>query len=150
MFSNQVPIDAIQSVEVIEGAPPAEYGDKTSVVIVANTRSGLGVRQPTGSITASYGTFGTSNEAFDIGFGRNKWGNFFSANGLNTGRFLDPPEFTVMHDKGNEENLWDHLDLKPSDNDSVALNLGFTRSWFQTPNSFDSQTADAWSGTGSQ
>jgi hypothetical protein len=146
VFSNQVPIDAIQSVEVIEGAPPAEYGDKTSVVIVANTRSGLGVRQPTGSITASYGTFGSSNEALDIGYGRDKWGNFFSANGLNTGRFLDPPEFTVMHDKGNEENLWDHLDLKPSGNDSIALNLGFTRSWFQTPNSFDSQTADAWSG----
>ena len=26
------------------------------------------------------------------------------------------------------------------------LNLGFTRSWFQTPNSFDSQNATAWSG----
>jgi len=31
----------VQSLEVIEGAPPAEYGDKTSVVIVATTRSGL-------------------------------------------------------------------------------------------------------------
>src|SRR5580700_841340 len=31
-FSNQLPVDAIQSMEVIEGAPPAEYGDKTSVV----------------------------------------------------------------------------------------------------------------------
>ena len=28
--------------EVIDGAPPAEFGDKTSVVIVATTRSGLG------------------------------------------------------------------------------------------------------------
>jgi hypothetical protein len=30
--------------EVIEGAPPAEYGDKTSVVIVVTTRSGLGIK----------------------------------------------------------------------------------------------------------
>ena len=40
VFSNQLPVDAVQSMEVIEGAPPAEYGDKTSVVIVVNTRSG--------------------------------------------------------------------------------------------------------------
>ncbi|HLI86061.1 MAG TPA: TonB-dependent receptor [Bryobacteraceae bacterium] len=146
IFSNQVPADAVQSLEVIEGAPPAEYGDKTSVVIVANTRSGLGVTTPHGNVTASYGTFGTSNEAFDISYGGKSWGNFFAVNGLNTGRFLDPPEFQVFHDKGNEENFWDHLDFKPSDNNSVALNLGFTRSWFQTPNSYDAQTADAWSG----
>ena len=43
VFSNQIPVDAVQSLEVIEGAPPAEYGDKTSVVIVVTTRSGLGV-----------------------------------------------------------------------------------------------------------
>ena len=33
IFSNQIPLDSIQSMEVIAGAPPAEYGDKTSVVI---------------------------------------------------------------------------------------------------------------------
>ena len=37
--------------EVIEGAPPAEYGDKTSLVIVVTTRSGLGMTQPHGEIT---------------------------------------------------------------------------------------------------
>jgi len=40
VFSNQLPLDAVQSLEVISGAPPAEYGGKTSVVIVATTRSG--------------------------------------------------------------------------------------------------------------
>ena len=36
--------------------------------------------------------------------------------------------------------------MKPSRSDTINLNLGFTRSWFQTPNSFDSQNATAWSG----
>jgi hypothetical protein len=27
----------------------------------------------------------------------------------------------------------------------INLNLGFTRSWFQTPNSYDAQNATAWS-----
>jgi hypothetical protein len=146
VFSNQIPVDAVQSMEVIEGAPPAEYGDKTSVVIDVTTRSGLGVKQPHGDITTSYGTFGTTNSGFDLSYGRDKWGNFIATNGLDTGRFLDGPEFQVYHDHGNEENIFDRVDLKPSDADSVNLNLSFTRSWFQTPNSFDSQTADAWSG----
>ena len=56
VFSNQVPIDSVQSMEVIEGAPPAEYGGKTSLVVVVTTRSGLGATTPHGDITASYGT----------------------------------------------------------------------------------------------
>jgi len=146
VFSNQLPADAVQSMEVIEGAPPAEYGDKTSVVIVATTRSGLGQTQPHGDVTASYGTFGTSNGGFDLGYGGKTWGNFISANGLNTSRFLDGPEHNVMHDRGNEENLFDRVDLKPSAMDTINFNFQFTRSWFQTPDSYDAQDATAWSG----
>ncbi|MBV8552191.1 MAG: TonB-dependent receptor [Acidobacteriaceae bacterium] len=146
VFSNQLPVEAVQSMQVIEGAPPAEYGDKTSLVIVVNTRSGLGVKQPHGDVTASYGTFGTTNDGFDLAYGGDKWGNLISANALQAGRFLDPPEFTVMHDRGNEENIFDRVDYKPSDADTVNVNMQFTRSWFQTPNSFDAQNATAWTG----
>ena len=50
VFSNQIPLDSIQSMEVISGAPPAEYGDKTSLVIDVTTRSGQGVTTPHGSV----------------------------------------------------------------------------------------------------
>lgn len=138
VFSNQIPLDSIASMEVISGAPPAEFGEKTSVVINATTRSGQGLTKPTGSVTASYGSFGTSTAGFNLGYGGQKWGNFISVSGLNTGRFLDPPEFTVIHAKGNEENLFDRIDYQVSKADSIQLNLSFTRSWFQNPNSFDS------------
>src|SRR6202035_2429482 len=146
VFSNQIPVDAVESMEVISGAPPAEYGDKTSVVINVTTRSGQGVTTPHGSVVASYGSFGSSNFGFNLAYGGKNWGNFISANGLNSGRFLDPPEFAVMHDKGNEENLFDRVDFQLSSADSIHLNFGFTRSWFQTPNSFDSQFATPWNG----
>ena len=146
IFSNQIPVDSIQSLEVIPGAPPAEYGGKTSLVIVATTRSGQGVTTPHGSVNASYGSFGSSNVGFDLAYGGQKWGNFVSANGLNSGRFLDPPEFTVMHDKGNEENFFDRVDYQLSTADSIHLNLGVSRSWFQTPNSFDGQNSTLWNG----
>ena len=146
VFSNQLPSDAVQSMEVIEGAPPAEYGDKTSLVIVATTRSGLGATEPHGDFTTSYGSFNTLNEAGDLTYGGKSWGNFISLNGSNTNRFLDTPEFTIMHDHGNQENLFDRADFKPSVADTVTLNFSYTRSWFQTPNSFDAQNATAWSG----
>ena len=139
VFSNQVPVDAIESMTVIQGAPPAEYGGKTSLVIDVTTRSGQGVTTPHGSVTSSYGTFGTATTGFNLAYGGAKWGNFISATGLNTGRFLDPPEFVVMHDKGNEENLFDRVDFQASGADSIHLNFQYTRSWFQNPNSYDQQ-----------
>lgn len=137
VFSNQIPLDSIQSLEVIAGAPPAEYGEKTSVIINVTTRSGQGMTTPKGSISTSYGSFGTSTAGFNLGYGGENWGNFISLSGLNTGRFLDPPEFTVNHAKGNEESVFDRVDYKSSEADSLHVNLGFTRSWFQNPNSFD-------------
>ena len=68
VFSNQIPSDSIQSMQVIEGAPPAEYGGKTSVIVKVTTRSGLGESTPHGEVSTSYGSFGTpslnANAAF--------------------------------------------------------------------------------------
>jgi hypothetical protein len=146
VFSNQIPVDSVQSMEVIEGAPPAEYGDKTSLVVVVTTRSGMGVTTPHGDVSASYGSFGSSNGSFDLAYGRDNWGNFISMSGLDTGRFLDGPEYQVFHDHGNEQNLFDRLDFKLSNSDSLNLNLGFSRSWFQTPNTYDAENATGWNG----
>jgi hypothetical protein len=137
VFSNQLPSNAVQSLEVISGAPPAEYGGKTSLVIVATTRSGQGITTPTGGVYASYGSFGSATGGIDLSYGQKNWGNFFEFDGLNTGRFLDPPEFTVFHDKGNEENAYDRVDYTLTPVDSVHLDLNYSRSWFQTPNAFD-------------
>ncbi len=144
VFSNQIPEDSIQSLEVISGAPPAEYGGKTSLVIVVTTRSGLGETVPHGEVTASYGSFGSPSGGFDLAYGGKNWGNFISANGLDTGRFLDPPELSVMHDHGNEQNIFDRVDFKVSNQDTLSLNFNYSRSWFQNPNSFDAQNATEW------
>ena len=149
VFSNQIPLDAVQSMEVIEGAPPAEYGDKTSVVINVTTRSGLGATDPHGDITASYGTFGTANVGFNLSYGQREMGQLhFRQRAEHRQIPRRARKFQVYHDHGNEENFFDQLQTsKPSaSNDTINLNIGFTRSWFQTPNSFDGQTADAWSG----
>ena len=47
-----------------------------------------------------------------------------------------------MHDRGNEENIFDRVDFKPSNADTLSLNFNYSRSWFQTPNSYDAQNGD--------
>ncbi len=141
VFSNQIPLDSIQSLEVVSGGPPAEYGDKTSLVIKVTTRSGVGVGKPTGTVSFSYGSFGSVTSGFQLAYGGQKWGNFIAASGLNTSRFLDPPELHAIHDKGNEENLFDRVDFNVTGADSIHTNLQYTRSWFQTPNTLDNLNA---------
>ncbi|MGA7523642.1 MAG: TonB-dependent receptor [Acidobacteriaceae bacterium] len=137
VFSNELPDNAVQSMNVIEGAPPAEYGDKTSLVIQVTTRSGQGDTKPTGSVYTSYGSFGSTTEGFTLGYGKQNWGNFLTGDGLNTSRFLDAPEFATLHDKGNEENFFDRIDYSIDAANSLHVNLNYSRSWFQTPNTYD-------------
>ena len=138
-FSTQLPVNAIQSMEVLTGAVPAEYGDKTSLVINAITRSGLNQQKPTGSVSTSFGTFGTSATEGTLGFGNAKAGNFTAFTGERSRRFLDAPEFTPLHDTGTSLNLFDRFDYQLSSRDTFHLNTYLARNRFQIANTFDQQ-----------
>ena len=60
IYSTQIPISAVQSMEVITGTPEAEFGDKSSLIAQVTTRSGLGSGRVFGNVDASYGSFGTT------------------------------------------------------------------------------------------
>ncbi len=139
-FSTQIPLNALQSMELITGAPSAEFGDKTSLVVNAVTRSGLG-QKPHGSFDAQYGSFGTIGEEATLSFGSAKWGNFLAANSLRSGRFLDTPEFRPFHDAGNNYAIFDRVDFQPVAMDALHLNLFQARNWFQVPNTYDQVAA---------
>jgi hypothetical protein len=141
VFSTSIPANAIQSMEVVSGSPPAEYGDKTSLVINAMTRSGLG-QKPYGSFLTNYGSFGTIGEEATLSWGGPRWGNFLAMNSERTGRFLDTPEFWPMHDIGNTGTLFDHLDFQPNGRDALHLNLMAARNWMQVPNTYDQLLQD--------
>jgi hypothetical protein len=138
-FSNQVSLNTVDYIDVIHGAPPAEFGDKTSMIVRALTRSGLGAGSPSGTVSLGYGTFGTGTTDLSFRLGDSKVGNFFTADAVNSRRFLDPPEVAPLHATGNAENLFDRFDLRPTPADSLHLNLSLSRSWFQTPNTYDQQ-----------
>src|SRR5262249_23690846 len=126
----------IQSMELITGAPQAEFGDKTSLVVNAQTRSGLG-QKINGSLLGQWGSFATYSEEATLGVGGAKRGNFIAPNSLRSGRFLDTPELTPIHAIGNNGTIFDHFDFLPNASDALHLNVLGARNWFQTPNTYD-------------
>ena len=142
VFSTQLPTSAIQSMELTTGTPTAEFGDKTSLVVQATTRSGLGAPRLFGNVDASYGTFGQGGGSVGLGFGTAKFGEFFAADGVRSGRFLDTPELQTIHDAGNNGTIFDRLDYQPNGKDAFHLNLFTARNWTQIPNSYDQLTQD--------
>jgi hypothetical protein len=142
VFSTQLPANAVQSLQLITGAPDAQYGDKSSLVVNATTKSGLGATQPIGSIETYWGSFGTWGENADVADGTSKLGEFAAVNFVRTGHFLDTPEFLPIHDIGNNESIFDRIDYEPTGRDAIHLNFFVARNWFQVPNDFDQLSQD--------
>ena len=136
-FSSQLPVNAIQSLEVITGATPAEYGDKTSLVVNTTTKSGLNHKKPFGSFNSSYGTFNSIQEEGTVGFGGKKFGNFSAFNFERSNRFLDAPEFVSFHNNGNSTGFFNRFDYSPTTKDSFHLNLFLARNKFQIANTYE-------------
>lgn len=138
-FSTQLPVNAIQSLEVITGATPAEFGDKSSLVVNAITRSGLNAPKAFGSFDSTFGSFKTVQEEGTFGFGNQRAGNFTAVNFERSNRFLDAPEFEVLHDKGSSIGIFNRFDYSPTAKDTFHLNVFLARNKFQIPNTFEQQ-----------
>ena len=142
VFSTQLPSNAIQNLQLITGAPDAQYGDKSSLVVNATTKSGLGAAKPSGSIETYWGSFGTWGENATYATGTPKFGEFIAIDGVRTGHFLDTPEFLPIHDVGNNETIFDRMDYQPGGRDAFHLDLFAARNWFQVPNDYDQLSQD--------
>ncbi len=139
-FSTQLPLEAFQSLTIVTGTPNAEYGDKTSLVIDAVTRSGLGLKRPTGSIALQTGSFSTVQPTATFGFGGARCGNFSAFTFNRSGRFLDSPEFESLHNDGTSINFFNRADYSPTEKDTLRLNFYVSRNEFETPNTYDQES----------
>src|SRR4029077_2721314 len=133
IYSNQISSDAVESMEVITGVAPAEYGDKSSLIVHIVTKSGLDQSKPSGSVSLGYGSFKSPSFEANLGAGSHSVGNFLSISGMRTDRYLDPPAFVALHGKGDSQSLFDRFDLRASDVDTLHLNVQAGRSSFDVP-----------------
>ncbi|HWK09628.1 MAG TPA: TonB-dependent receptor [Vicinamibacterales bacterium] len=142
LYSNQISEDAVQSMEVITGVAPAEYGDKSSLIVHIVTKSGLDQPKPSGSASFQYGSFKSPSGDASLGAGTHKVGEFVSVSGLRTDRFLDPPELEALHDHGQQGSLFNRLDFRRAANETLHLNVQAAKSGFDVPNTYDNIPED--------
>jgi len=137
VYSNQLSPDAVQSMEVMTGVAPAEYGDKSSLVVHIVTKSGLDQPHPTGDVDVGYGSFGSPTFDATMGAGSHTIGNFLALTGVSTDRYLDSPEFQAVHDHGTNVSVFDRVDAHMGATSTFHLNIQGAQSSFDVPNTYD-------------
>jgi len=140
LYSNQISPSAVQSMEVITGVPPAEYGDKSSLVVQIVTKSGLDQKR-SGDMSTSFGSFNTPSGEFNFGIGSSTFGNFISITGLRSDRYLDSPESVASHDAGRSYSVFDRMDVRSDTKGALHINFQSAQSSFQVPNTLDQDAA---------
>ena len=108
-FSNSIDPGIAQSMEVIYGNVPAEYGEKVGAVVNLVTKSGLGTPFH-GDLSGGAARFSTYEGGPALGGGSKNFGAFASLNGSWSDRFLDPVNFDNLHNHGDTERGFLRLD----------------------------------------
>ncbi len=124
----------VSFIEVLEGAYPAQYGNRFAAVVNVNTRTGGGTPGFDGSLSG--GSYGSVNSS--VGY-HGKFGTgSFVANILaeRGNRFLDPPNFASPHNSGTNTNEFFRF-TQPHGNDYWNLSLSHSYQAFQIPNDVD-------------
>lgn len=125
----------VDSIELLTGAIPAEYGgDRMGGVVNIITRRTSDVPIGTsGSVTGGFGNQGQGIGSFDVAshFGTSEI--FLNANTETTNRGLDAPTFTPINDESSENNQFLHAVTQLGTRNSLAFDYSNQFAQFQIP-----------------
>ncbi len=140
-FSNSIDPEIAQSMEVIYGNVPAEYGEKVGAVVDLATKSGL--RTPFhGDLVGGGARFGTYEGGLSLGGGSRTFGAYASFNASTSDRFLDPVNPDGLHNQGDTQRAFLRLDYAAPDlRDLVRLTVLVGHTHRDVPNTYTQQEA---------
>jgi len=140
---NQSPrdIDAIQSITVLTGNIPAEFGGRSGAVVIIQPKSGID-HPTTGSISDSLGSFHSAqtegNLAGNLG---GRLGYFLTAAGNRSDHFLAPVDLANYHNYGGTVQAAGRIEWRPGASDTVVVTFAGDGAEFQEPNILDQEIA---------
>jgi hypothetical protein len=117
-FSNSLDPGIAQSLEVIYGNVPAEYGEKIGAVINLTTKSALGAPFK-GEAHGGYGEFSTYEGGATIGTGSEHLGLLGSFAASGSDYFTDPVNFDNLNNKGDTQRAFLRFDWSTPDNSNA-------------------------------
>lgn len=134
-FGQTLDARTIESVKLLTGALPAQYGDRTAAVVDITTRTskqdGVG-----GSVGITGGQFGTINPNASL-FGRSgDWSWFLTANYLENDVGIENPTSSrkPIHDHTNQVKAFGDVSYLINNDTRLSFMFGVTNNRFELPN----------------
>ncbi|HEU0174995.1 MAG TPA: TonB-dependent receptor [Blastocatellia bacterium] len=130
--------DTINSLQVITGNIPAEFGGRNGGVVIIQPKSGID-ENVYGAVRAGLGDFGAGDIAASFGGAVGKKFGFFANAATNrSDRFLDPVDPRNFNNSGGAVNLSLRADWHPNsarpERDTLLFNVSGNGSDFRVPN----------------
>lgn len=134
-FGQTLDARTIQSVKLLDGALPAQYGLRTAAVVDITTRSGSRMGNG-GSIGLTGGSFGTLNPNASLWGSNDRWSWFFTGNYLESDVGIENPTASrkPLHDHTNQVKGFGGVSYLIDDNTRLSLLFGASNNRFDIPN----------------
>jgi hypothetical protein len=136
-FSPGLSPEMFQTMEMVSGMFPAEYGNRFGGVVDATTRAGFDLNGH-GSISLGVGTFKSNDASAEYGGTKGRFGYYVFAGGLTSDWYLNPPEPRQLHDFGFGGRGGAQLDYRMA-NDTLSLLVTGGGTNFELPNLAEDQ-----------
>ncbi|MDP9172355.1 MAG: TonB-dependent receptor [Planctomycetota bacterium] len=145
-FGQELDTRLIDSVSLIDGSLPAQFGFRTAGIVDVTTKSGLSLQ---GSELSIYGgSNSTLQPSFETGGARGKWDYFFTGSYTqnNLGIENPTPSRTAFHDNTEQSKLFGYMSYHLDQTSRISLLLNGSYANFQIPNTPGAAQAFALNG----
>jgi outer membrane receptor for ferrienterochelin and colicin len=139
--ASQIDMDSVDSMQVITGNIPAEFGGRNGSVVIVHPKAGIDTPLH-GALQLGGADFNTRDLAAALG-GKlsSKFGFFFNGATFRSARFLDPVDLRNFNNDGGGVTLNLRSDWHATARDILLFNVSANGSGFNAPNDEDQQEA---------
>jgi outer membrane receptor protein involved in Fe transport len=133
-FGQDLSTRFVDSMQLITGALPAEYGLRTAGIIDIQSKSGM--FQPGGSVTLMGGSHGTANPSLEYGTSVDGYNFYFSGDYLDTNEGVQnvTGKYNPIHDHSEQTHDFAYLEKILDPNNKISFMVGEFNAQFQIPN----------------
>jgi len=137
-FGQTLDARTIQSVSLLDGTLPAQYGERTAAVVDITTKNGYQLGNG-GNVGITGGSFGTLNPFASIHGNSGRWSWFLTANYLKSDIGIENPTSSrnAIHDHTNQVKAFGDLSYLVNDDTRLSFIFGMANNRFQIPNNPD-------------
>jgi outer membrane receptor protein involved in Fe transport len=141
-FGQTLDARTIQSVKLLDGTLPAQYGEHTAAVVDITTKNGTQLGNG-GNVGVTGGSFGTINPFGSIWGNSGRWSWFLTANYLEDDVGIENPTSSrnPIHDHTNQVKAFGDLSYLVNDDTRLSFFFGMANNRFQIPNNPGQQPA---------